>query len=52
MTIYCDPGYEASSTATLNCVDGKWDGPVPQCMGKNCFTLTSQGIIEKADCFI
>jgi len=32
MTIYCDSGYEASSTATLNCVDGKWDAPVPQCI--------------------
>lgn len=34
MTIHCDPGYKASRTATLNCVGGKWDGLVPQCIGK------------------
>ena len=35
MTISCNAGFKASSTATLNCVGGKWDAPVPQCIGKN-----------------
>lgn len=33
-TITCNDGFKASGTATLNCVDGKWDAPVPLCVGK------------------
>ena len=34
MTIICNAGFKVSGTATLNCVNGKWDSPVPQCIGK------------------
>lgn len=37
MTIHCDNGYKASGTATLNCVGGKWDALVPQCIGENIY---------------
>lgn len=33
-TITCNAGFKASGTATLNCVNGKWDSPVPQCIGE------------------
>ena len=34
MSITCNTGFRASGTKTLNCVNGKWDSPVPQCVGK------------------
>lgn len=35
MTITCNAGFKASGTATLNCVNGKYDAAVPQCVGKH-----------------
>lgn len=35
MTITCDAGFKATGTTTLNCVNGKWDAAVPQCIGKD-----------------
>ena len=35
MTITCNAGFKASGTATLNCVNGKYDAAVPQCIGKH-----------------
>lgn len=35
MTITCNAGFRASGTATLNCVNGKYDAAVPQCIGKH-----------------
>jgi len=35
MKITCNAGFKASGTATLNCVNGKWDAAVPQCIGKD-----------------
>ncbi|PFX17574.1 Sushi, von Willebrand factor type A, EGF and pentraxin domain-containing protein 1 [Stylophora pistillata] len=32
ITIHCGTGFKASGTATLNCVGGKWDALVPQCI--------------------
>lgn len=34
MSITCNTGFRASGTKSLNCVNGKWDSPVPQCIGK------------------
>ena len=34
MSITCNTGFRISGTKTLNCVNGKWDSPVPQCVGK------------------
>ena len=34
MSITCNTGFRTSGTNTLNCVNGKWDSPVPQCVGK------------------
>ena len=33
-SITCNTGFRISGTKTLNCVNGKWDSPVPQCIGK------------------
>ena len=41
MTITCNAGFEASGTATINCVNGKWDAAVPQCVGKDGNSLRS-----------
>ena len=34
-TFYCDTGYHLSSDSVLTCLqNGRWDKPLPECVGK------------------
>ena len=45
-TITCNAGFKVSGTATLNCVNGKWDSPVPQCIGELTWVGFHSGMIR------
>ncbi|XP_067041101.1 sushi, von Willebrand factor type A, EGF and pentraxin domain-containing protein 1-like [Acropora muricata] len=45
-SITCNTGFRISGTKTLNCVNGKWDSPVPQCVDIDECTEGSSGCAQ------